>query len=213
MKLCTALGSSVLLGAAAIAVGQGYYGGYVDNRASTPGESYARGMSDLVRSAGAANLMNSQAASNYEDARSKNFDNRIKYTDTYFEMRRMNREYRAAERGPRVSTEALFRFARDGVPQRMGPSELDPLSGKINWPSVLMQSDYAAERAKLEQLFAQRANTHGFSSASQFTEVKAATDALLTALKENIGAYPSNVYLSAKKFVERLDYESRFPVT
>ena len=39
--------------------------------ASTAAEGAARGMADVVRSAGAANLLNSEAAKNYEDARTK----------------------------------------------------------------------------------------------------------------------------------------------
>ena len=45
----------------------------------------------VVRSAGAANLMNSEAAIRYEEARSRYFENRLQGTETYFEMRRMNR--------------------------------------------------------------------------------------------------------------------------
>jgi hypothetical protein len=42
---------------------------YVNNKASTIGESWARGMSDVVRSAGDANLSNSAAEINYQAAR------------------------------------------------------------------------------------------------------------------------------------------------
>ena len=96
------LAGSVLLNAAA-AYGQWGRSFYSDNRASTAGESWARGMSDVIRANGAANVMNSRAAINSQEAASMYMDNRLKYTQTYFENRKMNREYRAAERGPLIT--------------------------------------------------------------------------------------------------------------
>ena len=79
-----------------------YYGGaFIDNRASTVGESYARGYADVVRSHGTAILANSEAAINMTQAVRRDMENRDKWTDTYFQMRQKNRDYRAAERGPR----------------------------------------------------------------------------------------------------------------
>ena len=68
------------------AVGPGSY-----HHASTAAEGAARGMADVVRSAGAANLMNSEAAINIEDARSKYIDNRMQATNTYFQMKTVNK--------------------------------------------------------------------------------------------------------------------------
>jgi len=47
-------------------------GGY--HHASTVEEGAARGMADVIRSRGAANMMNSEAAINYEQARKSNID-------------------------------------------------------------------------------------------------------------------------------------------
>ena len=58
------------------------------------------GMANVVRSAGYANVMNSIAAQNYEQAYSADLDNRFKYTNTYFEMRRVNQAAQAEARSP-----------------------------------------------------------------------------------------------------------------
>ena len=51
-----------------------YYGGaYVNNKASTVGESYARGMGDVMRSQGMRNLANSEAAINMTSRFTCNF--------------------------------------------------------------------------------------------------------------------------------------------
>ena len=197
-------------GVATLSLAQQYAGGPVyEYHASTAAEGYARGMADVIRSAGEANLRNSEAANNYEEARSKNFDNRLKYTNTYFEQRRLNAEYRAAERRPRPSSEQLFRLAASGVPDRLSPGELDPLSGKIAWPAVLRLPAYDQQRAKLDALFAKRAEAQ-ISAYALYGEIRATADELLNALKANITDYPANAYLTAKQFVERLAYEARF---
>ncbi len=65
--------------------------------ASTAQQGAAEGISQVVRSQGYTNLKNSEAAINWEDAKTKEIDNRMKWTETYFEMRKTNREARAAE--------------------------------------------------------------------------------------------------------------------
>ena len=83
----------------------GWGGGY---RPSTAAESYQRGFADVVRSAGAANVMNSAAMINVEEARSKNIENDLKATETYFEKKRVNKEYREQTKRPRPTSEQLF---------------------------------------------------------------------------------------------------------
>src|SRR5438876_9303394 len=64
---------------------------------STVEGDFAHGYADLVRSAGVFNLLTSKAFENYEKARQENIRNRLLWTQTYFEMRRINDEYRRAQ--------------------------------------------------------------------------------------------------------------------
>ena len=125
----SAIGASALLVLfSSLAAAQYYGGGYIDNKASTVGESYARGYSDVVRSHGMANLANSEAAINMTEAARRDMENRDQWTDTYFQMRQKNRDYRAAERGPRPSREDFVRIAAAGRPERLSPSQLDSVT-------------------------------------------------------------------------------------
>jgi hypothetical protein len=184
---------------------------YYNNKAATAGESWARGISDVVRSAGETNLRNSEAAINVEEARSRNFDNRLKYTQTYFENRRMNREYRAAERGPRITAQQAERIARERAPKRATSQDLDPITGGIAWPRPLLDDQYASHRQEIEKLFHERAQKMGAIGMSTYREIGAACTDLLAALHENIRSYSPNDYMDAKRFVERLQNEARFP--
>ena len=177
---------------------------------ATAAESYQRGFADVVRSAGEANLMNSLAAQNLEVARAQDIENRVKWTEAYYEMRRANRAYRASKRSPRLSHEEIVRIARQGLPRRLTSAELDPITGEVNWPVVLREQQYADEREKLERLFGKRAEATSISQEGH-KDIKANTDELLAALKKNISQYKPNDWLGAKKFVESLAYEVRFP--
>jgi hypothetical protein len=190
-------------------VGNPWNWGGTYHHASTAAEGAMRGYADVVRSAGAANLMNSQAAGYWEDARRKNIDNRVYSTEKYFEMRAINRAAREAERGPRPSMEDAIRYAEVRKPGRLSASELDPLTGMISWPVVLQHAVYQPYREGLEKAYAWRANA-GFFGAEQAAEVHRLTTGLQKELKSHVNDYPPQSYIQAKKFVEALTFESQF---
>lgn len=199
---------AVLLLGIGVALGQDYYG--ADYRASTVGESHARGMSDMARSAGERNLSNSQAAINMTQAQSNHIQNREQWTHTYFEMRAANRAYRAAARGPKPTMEDVVRYAQAGKPKRLSPSQLDYISGGINWPPLLDTEPFATYREELEPLFAQRASA-GTTTWDVRTKIDEATDGLLAELKGKIRELPPSDYMAAKRFVEGLAHEAKLP--
>jgi hypothetical protein len=189
-----------------VAVGQWFapYG------ASTAAESYQRGFADVVRSTGQANLMDSMAAQNYEQARSMDIQNRVQWTQSYYQMRQENRAYRAAKQGPRMTPEQIARFARVGMPDRLTYTQLDPITGQLNWPIILREKQYDPERRELDKLFEQRAAASSLAP-NLYRDVQRYTGDLLTALKKNIKEYQSNDWIAAKKFVENLAFDVKFP--
>jgi len=178
------------------------YGQY--HHASTAEEGIQRGMADVIRSAGYANLKNSEAAKNYEDARSKALDNRIKSTQTYFEMRRMNRQYRAAEAGPKPTQEELLRYAAARRPSQLSAHDIDPLTGDIDWPKALREPEYAKYTKTLEDMFRYKAQQHGDLTYRQQASVREVANGLASELKRNIKIYPPQAYVDAKNFVDAL---------
>ncbi len=181
--------------------------GYGYHHASTYEEGVQRGFADIIRSAGAANLMNSEAAKNWEDARRKNIDNRVYGTEKYFQMRQINRAARAAERSRQPSMEDLIRYASQRAPDRLSPTKLDPLTGVISWPTILHGEAYEADRKKLEALYARRSET-GLLTPEQLAEVEAAVESMSAELKRNINVYSPQSYSQAKEFLKSLAYES-----
>ncbi len=187
--------------------GGGWGGGY---HSSTAAEGSMRGMGSLVRSQGQANLDNSAAAINYSVARSQELDNHKQYTDTYFQMRQMNREAREAERGPRPSMEDLVRYAQIGKPQPLSPSQFDTVSGQISWPAVLQAEQFADGRQALEAAF-NRQSASGVMAFQDTMTVRQTTDAMLAQLKESVRELPPDEYLASRKFLESLAYTAGRP--
>lgn len=187
----------------------GGYGGYGGGHASTAAEGFQRGMADVIRSRGAANMMNSRAAINYTEAESNQIKNRMQATETYFDMRAVNKQAREAERGPRPTAEDAARYARERAPSRLSASQLDPLSGSINWPPILRDDIYKPYRDTLQSMYNQRAK-NGTLTMAEMQEVQTAAASIEELMKENIDNYPPQAYVETKKVVSGLSREAQY---
>ena len=194
---------------AVIAAAQ-YNGGGVSYHASTAAEGYARGMGDVIRSYGQAQIDTSQAAINYTQAQKQEIENRKQWTQTYFEMRRINREARAAESGPKRTQEDWIRLAQAGMPQRLSPSELDSVGGRLTWPILLRKDEYAKDRAVIDKAFTNRA-TSGTISPEDYAAVRQAIDSIGEQMKKEIRNVSSMDFTTAQRFLKNLNFESRQP--
>jgi hypothetical protein len=191
-----------VLAVGGVAEAQWWGGGY---HSSTVEEGVQRGFADVVRSAGAANLMNSMASKNLEDARQKYIENRLQSTETFFEMRRINQEARNANRPRPLSMEQYVRLARMQAPDRLSVSQLDPLTGQVEWPSVLLIDAFKEDRETIERLFRERA-----SGANTFPEIDDACQALVAKIRMNTSLFPQpNDFIRARNFAESLVHELR----
>jgi hypothetical protein len=208
--------ASILVLCTAVAFGQnwgGYspYGVYNGGHASTAAEGFMNGMGNFVQSAGAYNLQTSQANINNQTAESQYIDNRLKGTQTYFEMRKINRDARKAEETRGLNTEEAWRYAQAMAPKRMTSVQLDPVTGKIYWPMDMMDPRYDGYRKQLDDLFRQRETAHGSVGFDVYASIQKITTDLLSDLKKNIGLYKPDDYIKMKKFVESLAAEAGYP--
>lgn len=193
--------------------GGGYdYGGYGFNNwgaGSTAAGSYLTGMADAIRAEGEYNLDTSAAAINLEEAQKRDIENRKLWTNTYFEMRRINQAYTHPKRPP-VPAETWARLAHDAAPDRLANHLLDPVNGQIVWPSALQGNEFEPERQVLEQMFSRRATSHGAIGVQGHATIKKAVDASLAKLKAQIRQIDTRNYLEARNFLNSLGYEANF---
>jgi hypothetical protein len=188
----------------------GGYGGWGGGGAGTAASANAYGMAAVINAAGQANLANSAAANNWEAAYSADLNNRLQATNTYFEMRRVNKEDRAAEQSPRVTAEELARFAKEAAPARLTASQLDPVSGEIGWPMPLRDARYEVNRKKIEQMFASREANAGSVETISYRQLHDAIEILRAQLVKNIAEYAPQNYVEARKFLDSLEYEAGY---
>jgi hypothetical protein len=169
-------------------------------------------MANIMTSAGAANLSNSAAAINYEQARSANIDNRLKNTKTYFEMKQVNKDYRNASKTPRPTSEQLFRLAKDATPDRLDPTQLDPVTGMVHWPEILKTDEYTKYRETLDGLFQATSQKQGKLSADEYKAIRQAIADVRIELKNRVDDYPPQVWSKTNTFLQQLDYEVRMRI-
>jgi len=189
----------------------GNYGNYPQyGYSSTRAEGVGRGMADVIRAGGETAESVSRARMNREDTRSKYSDNQLKWAETYQKrkaMGRAERDRRSAEE--RVKRDKWLSTRKSNLPPRLGPSQLDPLTGKINWPVTLLGKEYAEQRNILEELFVIRAHTSANSEIAQ--RVHTVSRQMQDVLKGNIRDILPEQYIAARKFLESLGREAQFP--
>ncbi len=185
--------------------GYGGWGGTTGGVGSTAAGSSMTGMANVISAKGDYNLSTSAAAVNYTEAESKEIENRQQYTNAYFDMRETNRAAREAERGPRLSAESLARLAHENAPQALSPGEVDPVSGKLNWPDALQSDIFAADRKHLELLVGSYSQV-GSLDYSDRTKARKVINDMATELKAHVRDIPGPDYIACRKFLESLMY-------
>ena len=190
-----------------------YYGGApYSYHSSTAAEGYGRGMGAVIRSMGQYNLSSSAAAINMTEARKKQLENDKQWTDTYFQMREINRQQRDAELARRRGTpEDWVRFAQAGKPKPLSASELNPVTGEIKWPILLTLPDFNAQRAELEKLFAER-SYKGVLDGEGYMKAKNVAEDMAALLAKKIKEFPAGQFIATKNFLNSLSYAAGQPV-
>jgi hypothetical protein len=197
-----------------VGVGYGYggfgYGGYGFGGGTAAG-NYLMGMSQVVRSEGEYNYYSSMAAINNEEARSRYLDNQKKWSQNYFQMkeerqrldvqqREINRQRNEAANAQRASQAPVY--------HGLGQNSYDRVSGKITWPELLMSVDFDEPRKEIDQLFELRSKTGGGTDTA--AKVRREVDKMNSRLRKDIEKVPANQYMAARKFLDAVDYTSRY---
>ncbi|MBM4010141.1 MAG: hypothetical protein FJ286_02000 [Planctomycetes bacterium] len=192
------------------------FGGFGFNRggyASTAQQGADYGMSEMMRAQGYQNLQNSEAAKNWEEARTLDIQNRLRWTETYFEMRKVNKEKRAEEAGPPVTQEQAIRMAAMKMPPRLGSTQLDPATGHIEYPMILTDDAFKPYRERLDKLFATRAASGGSIPYSDYQAIQQTVSQFIDALTKRVSDYPAGDFGRAKNFLDSLGHEARLPAS
>lgn len=182
------------------------YGGFgYDSGASTAAGSALNGMAGVISASGDAALSASAAAINLTQAEKQDIQNRQAAANTYFEMRASNRAARAIERGPPLTSEQLATAAHAQVPKPLTSSQLNPVTGKLNWPGPLQEDAFAKRRGEVDQLMTQQSQYGSLSYADQ-TKVRTSINSMFKDLKAQVNKLPTPDYAAARTFLNSVLY-------
>src|SRR4029078_6812544 len=98
-------------------------GQVIYNNASTAGEGYANGVSNIISTQGQKNVSDSQAAINLTQARSAQIDNQVKSVNAFWEKKGIYNEHQQQEFA-NIQQQRQFYLSRHGL-QSLTPEEFD----------------------------------------------------------------------------------------
>lgn len=181
--------------------GMGGWGGAMGG--ATVEGSMMQGMASVISAKGDYNLATSAAAVNLTQAQKQDIQNRQDATQAYFAMQEVNKAARDAKRSPRLSQEQLVRIAAQAAPQQISSREVDPVSGRVTWPLLLTDEQFAAERGTVEGVMAKQA-TYGSLTLTDHETAGQAIEQMSTKLKAVISSVSAQQYMAAKNFLKSL---------
>ncbi len=180
-------------------------GGWGYGGAQTPEGAALQGMSQVISAQGQYNLATSAAAVNLTQAESNQLKNNVQGVQTFWQMRDIGAAERAKERGPRLTPEQLARMARDGAPQGLSPSQIDPVTGVLYWPAALQDPSFQPQKSVVDEETAKWLKYGGLNYADQ-TQVRENIDTMFDGLKSQITSIPPQDYVACRKFLQSLLY-------
>jgi hypothetical protein len=173
------------------------------------------GQANVIRSEGMYNQMNSQAAINYQKANQENEKARALHLENqqkiHEEKLKRTREAKVRQSEERVETmaarERQQQFMDAHRPQPLAGSQLDPSTGRINWPSPLMTSEFDDFRKAVEAFFETQMK---YGSTSDLTiQIVRKVGEMKDLLRKQILNMPMPEYSESRKFLDSLAASAR----
>jgi hypothetical protein len=174
------------------------------NNASTAGESYARGVGDVIQSAGQASVDASQARINNQDAYSMAIDNSVKSVNAFWEKKDIYKE-REQQYLAQVEQKRALYMSKHGL-GTLTPEEFDRTTGTLTWPKVLEQKQYDQYRNVLDELMKKRAY-QGALTGDEYMQAAAASKQWRAMLAGQKAVYPAPILSQMTRFILKVDRE------
>ncbi|MFA7682202.1 MAG: hypothetical protein WCX61_04190 [Candidatus Peribacteraceae bacterium] len=160
----------------------------------------------MVTAKAGADKTHAEASQIREQIRSLSLDNDLKKATVYYGKRAMHATYNSlAQSKSQPTRDDLIRQSQQYAPKRLTKEQLDPDSGKINWPAILQQDRFLEHRVQLDSLFAK----YHDSSLDIRGEVQSLSEEMRDELKLLVQEVSPAEYMEAQQFIRSLAYESQ----
>lgn len=180
------------------------------HHSSTAAEGYFRGAGAYVRAVGDANLSNSLANLNNQEAYRRALENTLKYAETYYAKRDLWFDYQERTSRPPLTMEESARLAAEAGADRLTSEHYDANTGKVMWPVLLQAQVLQPYRDGIDDALANRSLTENGIGSRTYEVVRANTAAMQDILDRYRKDIPSYLYVNSTKFLESVLFEARF---
>ena len=158
-----------------------------------------------------AKATDAQTLQTLEQVRGLKLENSVKVANTFYEKRKLYDGYQGLSTHERATAEDLLRYSKTPVPQRPANYQIDPLKGEIFWPEVFQEEEFYVLRTQVDCLFAQRKAAPGTRGGEVFGQVQNVAAQMREELRSRVRQMDPTEYLAARKFIDSLAFEARFP--
>lgn len=147
-----------------------------------------------------------------EAARKQYIENTVQAVEAFYDRRRVHGSYALETRTPPLSPEDAARIARERSAE-LNDDQVNPLTGRVAWPTPLMDEQFDADRKQVETLLATRGPLGGDSGRSNAREIRQATSEMMAKLKaatfgQDEPTFTSYEYIEAKQFLDGMRREA-----
>ncbi len=163
----------------------------------------------VISSTAASNAAIAKAADDLEKVRAMAMDNDLKAAKAFYDRRKMYADYQAQRAAQRGKGD-LARRSKANT-ERASVYEVDPLRGRIFWPSVLKREEFADARVQMDALFAERKTRQAGLGSNFCRQAKMLTSEMRDQLREMVDDLSPSEYLAARKFLDTLSFEAQMP--
>ena len=185
--------------------------GFTYHHASTAGEGWQRGRAAVIHARGNYWLSVSQAAIQFEVARSLDqYNHRQWIAFCVANRERLKADRHESTEATRLRNEAQHSEKFEAA-YRLAPEQLDRTSGEIAWPEVLKADAYGNLRQPLDDLFREQGHYAGKGDGRAANIVKC-VESLRRAVRRDLGTFSRADYATAQRFLCGLKYEAEVPL-
>ena len=179
------------------------------NHSSTFTEGALRGQSAVISSVGQTIYMDSLAAINYAEAYKRGIENSVALTKAYYDRRAIRNEYFQKYAPKAFVGDARKKFIEYYQPKRLSAQEFDSQNGKLTWPHILRQQQFAPVKEQIDQVFLNRSVSDSGDGSESHREIYQLSNTMLGLLRENIGIMTADQYINGLEFLRSVELEAK----
>jgi hypothetical protein len=164
----------------------------------------------VITSSASTNAAMAKAIEDLQKVRTITLENDLKAVKAFYDRRKLYADYQAQHAAPRADKDEFGRRSKSST-ERASAYQVDPVRGRIYWPSALKRDEFSDARAQMDDLFAHRRARQAGLGSNFCRQVKDLAGDMRDQLKGMMEDLSPPEYLAARKFLDTLAFEAQMP--